>query len=406
MPTDLLCDVLYRLFRRHHESLTIDWADFCCLRVGERTCGSNHRGGGWSTKFLNLNGDEVCADERCGAHIFVRYHSGNPFRLESCLPSNCVRKVNDFSGRPVPTRRMPITSTAFVNPEPTSSEKHSAAEQGGQSHQSLQPNGQIVVQVENPPGTSAVQETSSTASPLPTAGQLTRERALSGAKSDTHWLGRRVGHTVHCVQLADETDGISVWWWNAIMSASSLVVNPKLVRLQSKRQVLNALSLLCDIIRLGDFILEYRRPLFQWLLDDPEGGLGTRRGLFSTPAALCNIIIRKIPLQEWSDLPKSFPPDFQFPRNRDDGYALLFYIIAERSKLFTLNWAGVQKESSANFVIENVLKAECKNRMEFNTMATALVDEWLSCWGLGPSIEKFNEHKSNARSAPNTPVRL
>lgn len=419
MPVDLLQDVMYRISRRHYPSLHIRNSDFCYLRIGVLTCCEQRWKGGWFTLFHNSNDQLICRDNKCGAHIFVRYHPENSPGSDSNFGLRSRHRSNTFSNRPVPGQQVPIRSIGFLHHERNAQQANAQVASGprhaNQDNRTLEVALPVVEQHGQPPSTLSIQRSNNALVSvavdrglnLGITGQVTGpSESLSGTSSghrtsptpptasteeqaspgDTQWFGKRIGHTVHCVQLADVNDGMIVWWWNALMSASPLVAFPQYARLQHRYQVLNALSLLSDVIRVGDFILEYRRPFFEWLF---KNDMGTRRGLISTPAIMCNLIVRRIPLEEWSAIPKFIPNDFTYPLSRDDGYPLLFYLLAERSRIFTL---PRQEKSSANVIIEEALKADFSSRADFNINATKWVDDWLSAWGMEPElIREFDQ---------------
>lgn len=427
LPVDLLHDELFRIVRRSYPSLNISDEDLCYVCIGEKACGKQYEKGGWLTPFHNLNDQVICLDKRCGAHVFIRYRpeecssSGRFFRMQH--QSECY----SFSSRPIAGCRTPIRSIAFPCTETTQTNARLARVQDGDminSHQEVcvsdvalsvvEHRGQPPVAVLNQRPNDALisvavdRGANAEASKRASEAAVCTSRMSFGRRTptsprtipkdkqalpgDVQWCGKRIGHTSHCVQLADMKDGMIVWWWNAIMAASSLVAFPEYVRLQHRNQVLKALSLLSDIVRVGDFILEYRRSFFEWLL---MNDVDLKRGLISTPAFLCNSIIRRIPLAEWNEVSNIDADDFKFPRVRSDEYALIFYMLTEQSQLFSL---PKQAKSSANVIIEELLKAEFTSRMEFDRSARRWVDDWLCAWGVRCEVLKNFDDMMNTAS--------
>lgn len=150
--------------------------------------------------------------------------------------------------------------------------------------------------------------------------------------SDTQWYGTRIGHTTYCVQLRDHNHGPKAWWWNAIKSATWLIANPALARLDNRDRVLNALALLADIVIVGDVILKSRRDFFKSQLQNNEG---VKRGVSAAPGLIANFILREIGLSEWGSItPRILRSDFKYPKGEQEEYAILFYIITEKSQLY------------------------------------------------------------------------
>lgn len=180
----------------------------------------------------------------------------------------------------------------------------------------------------------------------------------------------------------------------------------------------HALTLIADIISIGDLVLEARRPYFQWLFErvDPKPDQDLLWNLNSAYGLGSNLILEKLGLHsQWGQFASADKKEgFKYPRRSAEEYGLLFYILSVKSGRYAATHTSAvgewrfwyrRKECfryKASDVIKRAISIKIKRsdsnvdvadaKRNFMRDILPAIDEWLISWGCdGKELSNFDK---------------
>lgn len=257
-------------------------------------------------------------------------------------------------------------------------------------------------------------------------GTLTEEQQRFAAKGlhtvrGIHVYGIPIQEFSNFASVQDIDDGKTSWWWSCVSSARHVIARPSRVHLDSGRRVGNALALLSDIISIGDLVLHLHLDVLEWMLQMDHD---VRAAVTSAPGLTCTRFVRELELDGWDSIgPEDLLPLLSVERTQGTGdsdktensgeiddlgkgdnsdalvpqskfslppskhYALLFLILAEKSRRFLLSTTDTTGGMpSGQHVLDALWDARDYSRANFRKVALESVGTWLRGWGLNIAL--------------------
>jgi hypothetical protein len=223
---------------------------------------------------------------------------------------------------------------------------------------------------------------------------------------------------LRAIKLCDVANGKNFLWWRAIVSASRIVARPHSIGLYTQAGAVAALSVLADIVIIGDLLLQHHGDFLATSFNenmndfsDPNRAspdlsrkdnyeermrLRSLRHRVETCAVVCNLMFNQLSLDGWGPIDHNFS---RFPAGttavRARKYAAVFFMASLESQLFIrrpLKWSGPD--------IMNLIWDEAPEKVAEATT------EWLQELGFSPpepsymkNALKTREVRANSTSA-------
>jgi hypothetical protein len=233
--------------------------------------------------------------------------------------------------------------------------------------------------------------------------EASHNRPLDCSVENQVWYGFRVAEKrdangeVRAIKLCDMANGKNFLWWRAIVGASRVVARPHDIGLNTQAGAVAALSILSDIVIIGDLLLQHHGDFLAKTFNenmndfsDPNRAspdllrssdyaermrLRSLRHRVETCAVVCNLIINRLQLDGWGPIDhrfKKFPVGSSAVRARK--YAALFFMVCLESQLFL----NIPKRWCGPDIINLIWDEEPSKSAEAMT-------EWLTDLGFKPT---------------------
>lgn len=171
-------------------------------------------------------------------------------------------------------------------------------------------------------------------------------------------------HDKVAVKLHDDRNGEPFFWWRSIVDAESIVIEPRRCFLESQTDAIRALTLLCDIVAIGDSVFKLFEKQWEHQFEtDTDFGYT----LVARPGSECNAIFEEVGLTSWGKLSGWMA----FPDSRAQRYGLLFFMLSGKSHMYSRS-------------PRRVFGVDVVNEVWKSGDASDVTRDWLKGWGFNP----------------------